>query len=88
MTTAQTHRQIAPDASLAGLLRSLSHSLPNPSGPLGRRARRLAGAISEGASTRAQANTAATLLARLLDAADVSAECWPEDGLLDAEFDA
>lgn len=79
----------AIDHSTPGLLFSLANALPQRQNALARRARRLARAFSEGAPTVAHLDAAAALLARLLDAADTSSECcYPEDGLLDAEWDA
>lgn len=85
----QTHRNRAysASASTAGMLSSLSHSLPNPNGPLARSARALAGRLSDGAGNREDHDAAAALLARLLDETDVGL-AYDEDGLLDEGFDA
>lgn len=83
-----THsRQTAPEAtSTAGMLLSLTSALPDPSGPLARRARRIASQLSDGASTRALQHRASDMLAMLLTATDVDLT-YPEDGLLDEGFD-
>ena len=73
--------------STAGMLSSLSHSLPNPSGPLARSAQRLAHRLANGRADRADLDAASDLLARLLDASDVGL-AYDEDGLLDEGFDA
>lgn len=74
------------DASTAGMLSSLSHALPNPSGPLARSARALAHRLSHGTSNRDDLDDAAALLARMLDETDCGV-CFDEDGLLDESFD-
>jgi hypothetical protein len=80
-------RQTAPEAtSTAGMLLSLTSALPDPSGPLARRARRLARNLTLTGSTRALERTAAEVLADLLTATDVDL-AYPEDGLLDESFD-
>ena len=70
--------------STAGLLLSLSHALPNPSGALGRSARLLAHRLSAGDA--GLQDVAADMLARLLDATDET-DPWDAD-LLDPDWDA
>lgn len=83
------NRSTAPAGavSTAGMLSSLSHSLPNPAGPLARSARALAHRLAQGTSNFADLDAAAVLLARLLDATDTGVS-YDEDGLLDESFDA
>lgn len=71
------------DPSTAGLLLSLASAIPGTA--LARRARRTADALSHGASTTAQRH-AADLLADLLTATDPEL-AYPEDGVLDEDFD-
>lgn len=87
MTTTHRHNRATGNQGTAGLLLSLSHSLPNPTGPLARSARALAHRLAQGTSNFADLDTAAVLLARLLDATDTGVS-YDEDGLLDESFDA
>lgn len=82
------HRHPAPpDASTAGLLLSLVNALPNPSGPLGRRARTVAHHLATDGANRALERRAADLLADLLSATDCDLSGYSEEGLLSADFD-
>lgn len=83
------NRSAAPAGavSTAGMLSSLSHSLPNPSGPLARSARALAHRLAQGTCSTADLDEAASLMTRLLDETDVGL-AYDEDGLLDEGFDA
>lgn len=83
--SAHGHRPAAP-VSTIGLLRSLAGALP-ASAPLARKARRIADRLASGAAPRAVHDRAADLLCDLLNATD-SAGGYPEDGLLDDDFDA
>ena len=67
-TSSLTH---TPDHTTAGLLLSLSSSLP-ASTPLARRARTVAHRLTHGACDRALQHRAADLLADLLDVADAA----------------
>ena len=88
MTATNRHSR-APEAnSTAGLLLSLSHSLPNPGGPLARQARATAHRLSEGVATRALQRRAADLLAVLLTATDCDLTGYEDPNCLDSEFDA
>lgn len=71
----------------AGLLISLANSLPNPSSPLGRRARTLANRLQDPRASRAVHNAAADLTATLLRETDAGLPLGAEDGLLDDDFD-
>lgn len=73
--------------STAGLLLSLTANLPDPSCPIGRRARRIAKRLANATNpNRALAHSAADILARLIDA-EAASMPWDDDGLLCAEFD-
>src|SRR4051812_24682841 len=67
-----THRLLKPRTSPAGarstasMLLSLANSLDTPRGPLGRSATAIAHRLVDGACTRADHDTAATLLCQLL----------------------
>lgn len=71
--------------STPGLLLTLSSELPRSSA-LARKARVVAARLQHGASKR-DLDAAATLLSQLLDASDALA-LYPEDGVLDPDFDA
>lgn len=73
----RSHAATAP--SNAGLILSLVDALPNPFGPLARRARAVAAYGS--------AAQAGDVLVLLLDATDAGL-AYDEDGLLDEGFDA
>jgi hypothetical protein len=88
MTTRTHHRASQTAVGTAGLILSLSHTLPNPSSALARSASALAHRLSNGTSTRADHDAAAAMLARLLDETDTGLAGYDEDGLLDGEFDA
>ena len=75
-----------PAVTEAGLLLSLAAQLPDPHSPLCRRAARLAGKLSDGASSRAVHREAADLLAVLLEAADADLSL-EGDNLLCSEWD-
>lgn len=81
--------QTAATPTDAGLLLSLAAGLPDPSSPLARRARRLAGRLeTNGASARAVRREAADLLAELLTAADADLSGFDlGDDLLSPDFD-
>ena len=73
------HRASPNAYSTAGLLLSLASQLPNPAGPLGRRARAIA--------AHGSLDDAASVLALLLDAVDCGMAI-EADGCLDDGFDA
>lgn len=75
---ARSHASTAP--SNAGLILSLVDALPNPQGPLARRARAVA--------AHGSAAQAGDVLALLLDATDAGLAVCDDDNLLDEEFDA
>lgn len=89
MTTANRHSRAPEAVSTAGLLLSLSHSLPNPGGPLARQARAVAHKLSEGGSNRALQRRAADILATLLSATDCAEVASYEDpDCLSLDWDA
>ena len=65
--------------SNAGLILSLVDALPNPNGPLARRARAIA--------AHGSAAQAGNVLAALLDATDAGMAVCDDDNLLDDRFD-
>lgn len=73
----RSHASTAP--SNAGLILSLVDALPNPYGPLARRARAIA--------AHGSAAQAGDMLAALLDATDAGMTIADDDGLLDDRFD-
>lgn len=75
------------DTSPAGLLLSLASTLPTSS-PLARRARRVAGQLAHGASSRAVARRALDLTADLLASDPLEGSGYAGDLLLDPEWDA
>lgn len=83
------HRAHRPTGavSTAALLLSLSNTLPNPRGPLGRRATTLAHRLSEGRASSADLDAASACLVRLLDETDTGCPIDGDD-LLDSEWDA
>lgn len=88
MTNLNRRHSPAPDVSTAGLLISLSHSLPSPNGPLARQARAIAHRLSEGVATRALQRRAADIMATLLSATDCDLTGYEDPDCLDSEFDA
>ncbi len=81
-----THHAAAPANSTAGLLLSLASSLPRNARSLERRARATAARLSR-PHTRALDHRAGDLLALLLTAADGDMGEYPEEGLIDPDFD-
>lgn len=81
------HSRPVEAQSTAGLLLGLCAALPAPEGRLAHRARRLAHRLADGTSTPADRDSAAALLARLLDATDTGLPGFDAD-LLDEDFDA
>lgn len=75
---------VTADSSTAGLLLSLSHACPAKA--LRRRARALARRLAR-PHPRALETRASDLLADLLNAADADLAGYPEDGVIDADFD-
>lgn len=73
----RSHASTAP--SNAGLILSLVEALPNPQGPLARRARAIA--------AHGSAAQAGDVLALLLDATDAGLTVCDDDNLLDDRFD-
>lgn len=86
MTAHASH--IAPEASTAGLLLSLANSLPASAKPLQRHARHLAACLRI-PHARSVDRRASDMLAMLLTAADCAELAgYPDDALIDSEFDA
>lgn len=78
----------APAASTAHMLLGLAHTLPDNAAALRREAERLADRL-QAPHALALDRRAAALLSQLLDATDCAELAgYPDEGLLDSDFDA